>query len=346
MIGIFCPIGEVKSWRHSCISCAHPGRFAKKDVVGKIEIQVVQGENLPMHAHKETHPYVVIQQVNHGHHEARTRAAQNSKDPRWGLESMLSFEVRREVQEEEAILQDLKIESELHARWTTDSQDQEKEQEYHGIFSLQHDADSSSHNTGPDSSTTSFRRHANRADLASADNSARSSVRTSTAAWELMGPDENVNQVGPVSGTVSGTCFGPEHVSGTCFGGTGGGAEGVSASLVFHDANNDTTVSAEPVQQGGQAGLTSGPWDGAHRRGSRAGNPRHNKSMSGKTKRETKRVLAGFAKHRLLLDPSGKLCVTLLEATKRHAHSKVSQTETVIVNVCMSVYMYTARKHT
>ena len=38
--------------------------------------------------------------------------------------------MRREVQEEEAILQDLKIESELHARWTTDSQDQEKEQEY------------------------------------------------------------------------------------------------------------------------------------------------------------------------------------------------------------------------
>lgn len=302
--------------------------------MGKIEIQVVQGENLPMHAHKETHPYVVIQQVNHGHHEARTRAAQNSKDPHWGLESMLSFEVRREVQEEEAILQDLKIESELHARWTTDSQDQEKEQEYHGIFSLQHDADSSSHNTGPDSSTTSFRRHANRADLASADNSARSSVRRSTAAKEFMGPDENVNQVEPVPGTVSGTCFGPEHVSGTCFGGTGGGAEGVSASLVYHDANNDTTVSAEQTHDG--------PWDGAYHRGLRTGNPRHNKSMSGKTKRETKRVLAGFAKHRLLLDPSGKLCVTLLEATKGHAHSKVSQTVQTETDFrkCLHVRLY------
>ena len=61
--------------------------------------------------------------------------------------------------------------------------------------------------------------------------------------------------------------------------------------------------------------------------------------MSGKTKRETKRVLAGFAKHRLLLDPSGKLCVTLLEATKGHAHSKVSQTETDF-RKCLHVRLY------
>jgi ammonia channel protein AmtB len=78
------------------------GRFAKKDVVGKLSLDVVQGENLPVADHK-THPYVVVQQINHGTRELRTRAAESSRDPRWG--STISFDVMREAEEEEQVRQ-------------------------------------------------------------------------------------------------------------------------------------------------------------------------------------------------------------------------------------------------
>ena len=114
------------------------GRFTSKDTVGKLEVTVMQGESLPTNG-RTTHPYVVVQQENHGDKEARTRVAENSNHPRWGTK--LNFDVKREQAEEEQNKKELELDGDLYVRWQM--QTEEDEQEYHGTYSHKQHTDTS-----------------------------------------------------------------------------------------------------------------------------------------------------------------------------------------------------------
>ena len=90
------------------------GRFAKKGVIGVLNIDVVQGENLNSND-RVTHPYVVIQQLNHGDAESRSPSSQNCTNPRWG--SMIKFLVYRDLAEEAEIQKDLEMQGMLELRF-------------------------------------------------------------------------------------------------------------------------------------------------------------------------------------------------------------------------------------
>ena len=81
------------------------GRFSKKNVLGSLVINFVQGENLNTPNSRVTHPFLVVQQLNHGHAEARTPASQNSSHPRWG--SSITLTIKRDEEEEATRKQDL-----------------------------------------------------------------------------------------------------------------------------------------------------------------------------------------------------------------------------------------------
>ena len=92
------------------------GRFRKKGVIGKLHVQVIQGENVPTRTEHDPHPYVVLKQLNHGSKECRSNVAMNGRFPRWG--SQMTFDVHHDssTTEEKALMADKYFEGEISLR--------------------------------------------------------------------------------------------------------------------------------------------------------------------------------------------------------------------------------------
>ena len=107
-------IGGISALASAWLIGPRTGRFAKKGVIGVLNIEVIQGENLNSND-RVTSPYVVVQQLNHGDAECRCPSSQNCTNPRWG--AMIKLEVYRDLDEEAEIQKDLEMQGMLELRF-------------------------------------------------------------------------------------------------------------------------------------------------------------------------------------------------------------------------------------